>query len=64
MTYRITYEDCEERFRELIEKHIKMNRLCFEWDMIDDDMFEALTHVGAITGLRMLLKELDGEVEY
>ena len=64
MTYRIAYEDCEEKFKELIEKHIKMNNLCAKECMMEGDMFEAHAHIGTITGLEMLLAELNGEVEY
>lgn len=56
--------NCDRNIRELIEKHIKMNNLCVNECMIEGDMFEAHAHIGAITGLQMLLNELNGEVEY
>ena len=56
--------DCDKNIRELIEKHIKMNNLCANECLLEGDRFEALAHIGAITGLKMLLAELNGEVEY
>lgn len=64
MTYRIAYEDCEEKFRELIEKHIVFNCKCIMDYAKEGEIGMVLSHRGAVTGLKMLLKELDGEVEY
>ena len=64
MTYRIAYEDCEEKFRGLIEKHIAFNRKCVMDYAKDGEIEMVWSHRGAVTGLKMLLKELDGEVEY
>jgi hypothetical protein len=41
-----------------------MNNLCANECMLEGDVFEAHAHIGAITGLTMLLAELNGEVEY
>lgn len=56
--------NCDKNIRELIEKHIRMNNLCVNECLLEGDMFEAHAHIGAITGLQMLLNELNGEVEY
>ena len=55
---------CDKNIKELIEKHIRMNNLCANECMLEGDVFEAHAHIGAITGLTMLLAELNGEVEY
>ena len=55
---------CDKNIRELIKKHMKMNNRCINECLLEGDMFEAYAHIGAVTGLTMLLAELNGEVEY
>jgi len=56
--------DCDKNIRELIEKHIAFNRKCMMDYAMEGEIEMVWSHSGAVTGLRMLLKELDGEVEY
>lgn len=56
--------ECDLHIRELIEKHIAFNRKCMMDYAKDGEIEMVWSHNGAVTGLKMLLKELDGEVEY
>ena len=56
--------DCDKNIRELIEKHIAFNNVCMMDYAKEGEIGMVLSHSGAVTGLKMLLKELDGEVEY
>ena len=56
--------ECDLHIRELIEKHIAFNNVCMMDYAKEGDIEMVWSHRGAVTGLKMLLKELDGEVEY
>ena len=56
--------NCDKEIKELIEKHIAFNRKCVMDYAKDGEIEMVWSHRGAVTGLKMLLKELDGEVEY
>ena len=56
--------DCDKNIRELIEKHILFNGKCALDYELEGDEVMVWSHLGAVTGLQMLLWEFNGEVEY
>ena len=51
-----------EEFIKKIDKHIKMNECMALLEALKGDDEQTVAHIGAMTGLKMLKKELEGDL--